>query len=108
MREGLPLGAVAAALGSPETAERIALMEAATSGSMSALDAARLNLQRAGHDTAVLDGLRSSLVPPIAAVAASLAPSDSSAVQAAEELLAPLGLGRRPSGLSAVPTAERS
>ena len=32
MRDGLPLGAVAAALASPETAERIALMEAATGG----------------------------------------------------------------------------
>jgi hypothetical protein len=59
MRDGLPLGAVAAALGSPETAERVALMEAATSGSMSALDAALLTLRRAGHDTAFLDGLRS-------------------------------------------------
>jgi hypothetical protein len=108
MREGLPLGAVAAALGSPETAERIALMEAATSGSMSALDAARLNLQRAGYETTVLDGLQSSLVPPVLAVAASSAPSTSSAVQAAEELLAPLGLGHRLSGLSAAPTVERS
>ena len=51
MRDGIPLGAVAAALGSPETAERIALMEAATSGNMSALDAAFLSVKRAGHDT---------------------------------------------------------
>ena len=57
MRDGLPLGAVAAALASPETAERIALMEAATSGSLSPLDAARLSLRRAGQDSAVLDGL---------------------------------------------------
>lgn len=57
MRDGTPLGAVAAALASPETAERIALMEAATSGSMSALDAARLNLQRSGQQLTVLDGL---------------------------------------------------
>jgi stage V sporulation protein SpoVS len=57
MREGLPLGAVAAALASPETAERIALMEAAISGAMSALEAARLNLQRSGQQTTVLDGL---------------------------------------------------
>jgi len=57
MRDGTPLGAVAAALASPETAERIALMEAATSGSMSALDAARLNLLRAGQQTSVLDSL---------------------------------------------------
>ena len=58
MRDGTPLGAVAAALASPETAERIALMEAATSGGLSALDAAHLNLRRAGHDTTVLEGLR--------------------------------------------------
>ena len=37
VRDGQPLGAVAAALASPETAERIALMEAATSGSLSPL-----------------------------------------------------------------------
>src|SRR5689334_24095730 len=36
MREGLPLGAVAAALASPETAERIAVLEAATAGTMTA------------------------------------------------------------------------
>lgn len=57
MRRGEPLGAVAAALASPETAERIAILEAATSGQMSALEAARLNLQRAGHDLSLLDGL---------------------------------------------------
>ncbi|HEY1389168.1 MAG TPA: hypothetical protein VGF38_11545 [Ktedonobacterales bacterium] len=57
MRRGVPLGAVAAALASPETAERIAVLEAATSGGLSALDAARLNVQRAGHDLALLDGL---------------------------------------------------
>jgi hypothetical protein len=57
MREGLPLGAVAAALASPETAERIAVLEAATSGRLSALDAARLTVQRAGHDVSLLDGL---------------------------------------------------
>src|SRR5262245_47547682 len=60
MREGIPLGAVAAALASPETAERIALMEAATGGQLSALEAARLNLQRAGHDVSLLEGLRGS------------------------------------------------
>ena len=48
IRDGAPLGAVAAALASPETAERIAVLEAATSGGLSALDAARLNVQRAG------------------------------------------------------------
>ena len=57
MRDGVPLGAVAAALASPETAERIAVLEAATSGRLSALDAARLNVQRAGHDLALLNGL---------------------------------------------------
>ncbi len=56
-RRGEPLGAMAAALASPETAERIAVLEAATSGQMSALDAARLNLQRAGHDLSLLEGL---------------------------------------------------
>jgi hypothetical protein len=58
MRDGTPLGAVAAALASPETAERIAVLEAATSGGLSALGAARLNVQRAGHDLSLLDGLR--------------------------------------------------
>lgn len=58
MRRGVPLGAVVAALASPETAERIAVLEAATTGQMSALEAARLNVQRAGHDLALLDGLR--------------------------------------------------
>ncbi len=57
MRDGVPLGAVAAALASPETAERIAVLEAATSGGLSALDAARLNVHRAGHDLALLNGL---------------------------------------------------
>src|SRR5262249_54209149 len=60
MREGLPLGAVAAALASPETAERIALMEAATGGQLTALEAARLNLHRAGLDVSLLEGLRRS------------------------------------------------
>ena len=83
MRDGIPLGAVAAALGSPETAERIALMEAATSGSMSALDAAFLSVKRAGHDTSVLDGLRATQTP---AAATAL-------VEEAEAMLVPLGLG---------------
>jgi hypothetical protein len=60
MRRGTPLGAVAAALASPETAERIAILEAATTGTMSALDAARLNVQRAGRDLTLLDGLRTA------------------------------------------------
>jgi hypothetical protein len=57
MRRGEPLGAVAAALASPETAERIAVLEAATSGRMSSLLAARLNVARAGGDLSILDGL---------------------------------------------------
>lgn len=57
MRRGEPLGAVAAALASPETAERIAVLEAATSGKISSLLAARLNVARAGGDLSVLDGL---------------------------------------------------
>jgi hypothetical protein len=60
MRRGIPLGAVAAALASPETAERIAVLEAATTGNMSALDAARLNVQRAGQDLTLLDGLQTA------------------------------------------------
>ncbi len=58
MRDGVPFGAVAAALASPETAERIAVLEAATSGGPSALDAAQLNVRRAGHDPALLNGLQ--------------------------------------------------
>jgi hypothetical protein len=57
MRRGEALGAVAAALASPETAERIAVLEAATSGRMSALQAARLNVRRSGGDMGMLDGL---------------------------------------------------
>ena len=57
MRRGEPFDAVAAALASPETAERIAVLEAATSGKMSALLAARLNVARAGGDLSILDGL---------------------------------------------------
>ena len=60
MRRGEPLGAVAAALASPETAERIAVLEAATSGKMSALLAGRLNVARAGGDLSVLDGLHAA------------------------------------------------
>ena len=87
-RRGEPLGAVAAALASPETAERIAVLEAATTGQMSAVDAARLNLQRAGHDLSLLEGLRS--------VGNVLTQIDApSVVEAAEELLAPLVAGRR-------------
>ncbi len=79
-RDGSPLGAIAAALASPETAERIALMEAATSGILSPLDAARLSLRRAGQDSTVLAGLSMPTMPTTGEVA--------------DELLAPLGLSR--------------
>lgn len=87
-RRGEPLGAIAAALASPETAERIAVLEAATSGQMSALDAARLNMQRAGHDLSLLEGLRS-------VGSAFSQGATSSAVEAPTEFLAPLAVGRR-------------
>jgi hypothetical protein len=74
MRRGEPLGAVAAALASPETAERIAVLEAATSGKMSALQAARLNVGRAGGDMGMLDGLHSQQVSLPVEVATSDGP----------------------------------
>ena len=88
-RRGEPLGAVAAALASPETAERIAVLEAATNGQMSALDAARLNLQRAGHDLSLLEGLRS--------VGTAFAQGDTSSARGCcrRSCLAPLVAGRR-------------
>jgi hypothetical protein len=58
MRRGEPLGAVAAALASHETAERIAVLEAATSGGLTPVQAARLNVRRAGRDVQLLDDLR--------------------------------------------------
>lgn len=74
MRRGEPLGAVAAALASPETAERIAVLEAATSGKMSALQAARLNVGRAGSDMRMLDGLHAQQRAEPTEVATSSAP----------------------------------
>jgi hypothetical protein len=74
MRRGEPLGAVAAALASPETAERIAVLEAATSGKMSALQAARLNVGRSGGDMGMLDGLHSQQVSQSLEVATSDGP----------------------------------
>ena len=74
MRRGEPLGAVAAALASPETAERIAVLEAATSGKMSALQAARLNVGRAGGDMGMLDGLHAQQGKSTAEVATSAGP----------------------------------
>jgi stage V sporulation protein SpoVS len=86
MRDGVPLGAVAAALASPETAERIAVFEAATSGGLSAIDAARLNVRRAGHDLSLLDGLGSLSGEEVADLAPPLAPTSE---------LAPVLLARR-------------
>jgi stage V sporulation protein SpoVS len=91
-RRGEPLGAIAAALASPETAERIAILEAATNGQMSALDAARLNMQRAGHDLSLLEGLRSV---GTAFMQDSTSRVVGSAIEAATELLDPLAVGRR-------------
>ncbi len=91
MRRGLPLGAVAAALASPETAERIAVLEAATTGQMSALEAARLNVQRAGHDMGLLDGLRSVG----GALLADMAGSDEDGEEVAANGTSPLAFGPR-------------
>jgi hypothetical protein len=74
MRRGEPLGAVAAALASPETAERIAVLEAATSGRMSALQAARLNVGRAGGNMGMLDGLHAQQREQMEEVATSDVP----------------------------------
>ena len=74
MRRGEPLGAVAAALASPETAERIAVLEAATSGKMSALQAARLNVGRSGGDMGMLDGLHAQQTIQSAEVASGSVP----------------------------------
>ena len=57
MRRGEPLGPVAAALASPERAERITVLEAATSERMSALQAARLKVERAGGNMGMRDGV---------------------------------------------------
>src|SRR5262249_48270387 len=102
LRRGEPLGAVAAALASPETAERIALMEAATSGSLSALEAAALSLRRAGRDTSLREGWGRldahawslAVVGPSPATNPTAAGERSSAESAAvaKELLVPLGL----------------
>jgi hypothetical protein len=77
MRRGEPLGAVAAALASHETAERIAVLEAATSGGLTPVQAARLNVRRAGGDVQLLDDLH-------AQGANSSAPSLSDAREASE------------------------
>jgi hypothetical protein len=71
MRRGEPLGAVAAALASPETAERIAVLEAATSGRMSSLQAATLNVGRSGGDMGMLDGLHQLRESTLVAVPAA-------------------------------------
>ena len=74
MRRGEPLGAVAAALASPETAERIAVLEAATGGGMSALQSARLNVGRSGGNMGMLDGLHAQQMMQAAEVATSGGP----------------------------------
>jgi hypothetical protein len=95
LREGQALAPVAAALASPETAERIAVLEAATGGGMSALEAAtgggmsaleaaRLNVRRAGLDLTLLDGLRAQAMHPEAS---------NGHRQLEEAALVPLGLG---------------
>src|SRR5262249_47729489 len=101
MREGVPLGAVAAALGSPETAERIALLEAATSGALSAGGGAVLALRRAGGDPSGLEGLRRmsgvngdvahSGAREIAGETLDKSEGAAETAQAVEELLAPFG-----------------
>jgi len=98
LRDGTPLGPVAAALASPETAERIALMEAATSGSLSALEAAQLSLLRAGHETGLLDGLHAVALPVapgvlgVPGVPLAASKPEPSSTEVADQLLAPLGL----------------
>jgi hypothetical protein len=52
---------------------------------MSALDAAYLSVNRAGHDTSVLDGLLATTVQPAA----------TALVEEAKAMLVPLGLGAR-------------
>jgi hypothetical protein len=73
MRRGEPLGAVAA-LAWPESAERIAVLAAATSGKMSALPAARLNVGRSGGHMGMLDGRHSQQVSQPVEVATSDGP----------------------------------
>ena len=91
MRRGEPLGAVAAALASPETAERIAILEAATSGGMSALEAARLSMQRGGLDLSLLEGLRD-----LGGRGRQLVPSANEEVDHGEEVA--IGAGPLPMG----------
>ena len=101
MRDGIPLGAVAAALASPETSERIALMEAATSGNMSALNAARLNLLRAGQQTSGLDSLAGAASvqrerPGMAPVVAEQVDVDAEDIEDEEDAIRlPLAVTRR-------------
>ncbi len=97
MRRGEPLGAVAAALASPETAERIAVLEAATRGQMSPLQAARLNVARAGGDLKLLDGLHAhqAEMSMQAAVAEPERDEEDEVAEAREEARRPLGLARR-------------
>jgi hypothetical protein len=95
-----------APLASPETAERIAVLEAAARGQMSPLMAARLNVARAGGDLALLDGLHAHQSQGTAGLGSGGEPSgldaedqgendgDGAADEAEEERRRPLGLAR--------------
>ncbi|HEV8191875.1 MAG TPA: hypothetical protein VGP82_10385 [Ktedonobacterales bacterium] len=50
-------------MASPETAERIAVLAAATTGRLWALGAARLNLRRSGWEATRLEGLDGARLP---------------------------------------------
>src|SRR5262245_32029570 len=88
MRRGEPLGAVAAALASHETAERIAVLEAATSGGLTPVQAARLNVSRAGGDVQLLDDLHAHGASNSASSGTALIPGTRDAYDV-EELAAP-------------------
>ena len=60
---------------------------------MSALDAARLNMQRAGHDLSLLEGL--ALGGKLGQLSVQAGRRTTSAVEAATELLSPLAVGGR-------------
>jgi hypothetical protein len=97
MRRGEPLGAVAAALAPPETAERIAVLEAATRGQMTPLMAARLNVARAGGDLALLDGLHAHHAQQEATqrqAVDEVGTRDGASDEAEEERRRPLGLAQ--------------
>jgi hypothetical protein len=74
MRRGEPLGAVAAALASPETAERNADIPPPVAASSTALRSARLTVGRSGGNMGMLDGLHAQQMMQSAEVATSGAP----------------------------------